>query len=600
MNPHPPLTPVLPSARPTRGGLHWPGRVVCSLLALALAATPVSAQVRIPSLGDSASDDLSVTAERRLGEQIMRELRRDPAYLDDPVLLEYLQGLWQPLVETAKHRGDIGADIQTQFAWEIFLVADRSVNAFALPGGHVGVHLGLVALTAAPQELASVLAHELSHVSQRHIARSIGQQGRQAALGVVGMILGLLVASRSNNPDAAQAAMATSQAAMIQGQLNFSRDMEREADRVGFAILSEAGFAPSGMAAMFEKLDQGSRLNDSGAFAYLRTHPLTVERLSEARLRAPMTAPISVTTGAAAPAATSAQQAAPMLLHALMRARSKVLMEPGADGWRRLADARVDAAADPAGRLAASYAAALAWAKLGEHDRAAQAASQMQQQWQSWVQQWPSGSVATPAERLVRDRIQHATLLLQAELALAARQPQLALRILGPARASQAPARAVVLLHAQAVRETAQGDAGVLTPTTAPGSAPVWPAATAAALAEAADGLQTWVTAHTGDGLAWMELSRLQELRGQRLRALRAQAEARALLGDLSAAIDLLRAAQNLARRPGSADFIEASVVDARLRDLERQRRQWAQDMRGRGGPGGRNPAPGDEAPPRL
>lgn len=593
------MTPLSVAHGARQGLIQGAARALAVVLAIALSVPPAVAQVRIPSLGDSASDDLSVPAERRLGEQIMRELRRDPAFLDDPVLREYLEGLWRPLVEAAKRRGDIGADIQTQFAWELFLVADRSVNAFALPGGHVGVHLGLVALTGAPEELASVLAHELSHVSQRHIARSIGQQGRQAALGVVGMILGLLVASRANNPDAAQAAIATSQAAMIQGQLNFSRDMEREADRVGFALLAEAGFAPSGMAAMFEKLDQGARLNDSGAFAYLRTHPLTVERLSEARLRAPLAAPISLTAGAAV-APVSAEQAVPKLLHALMRARAKVLMEPGVDGWRRLADAPLEDAADPVARLANRYAVALACARLGEHERAAQAARQLHAQWQAWAQAWPISPGATAADRQSRGLAHRSTLLLQAEVALAARAPEAALRTLADIRSGPSPARSVLLLHAQAVREAAQGDTGVLTATAAGASAPPWPAATASALAEAADAVQTWVTLHPGDGLAWMELSRLQELRGQRLRALRAQAEARALLGDLSAAIDLMRAAQNLARRPGSSDFIEASVVDARLRELERQRRQWAQDLRSRGGPGGRNPPPGDDLPPRL
>ena len=112
---------------------------------------------------------------------------------------------------------------------------DRSVNAFALPGGYVGVHLGLIAMTGTRDELASVLAHELSHVTQRHIARGIANSKRQSLIGLAAMILGVLAASRAGSADGANAAIVGGQAAAIQGQLNFSRDMEREADRIGFA-----------------------------------------------------------------------------------------------------------------------------------------------------------------------------------------------------------------------------------------------------------------------------------------------------------------------------------------------------------------------------
>ncbi len=228
----------------------------------------------------------------------MREIRRDPDYLDDPVLLEYLQSIWQPLVEAARQRGDITPDIIAAFAFEAFLVRDRSVNAFALPGGYVGVHLGLINLTASADELASVLAHELTHVTQRHIARSVTTNQRQSLLALAGLILGVLAASKGNSPDAAQAAILGGQAAAVQGQLNFSRDMEREADRVGFSVLREAGFSPAGMARMFEKLDYANRLNDSGAYPYLRSHPLTTERIAEAQSRLG-TGPCALTSTAA-------------------------------------------------------------------------------------------------------------------------------------------------------------------------------------------------------------------------------------------------------------------------------------------------------------
>jgi len=244
---------------------------------------PASGNLVLPDLGDAAAAALSPTAERRLGDRIMRSIRRDPALLDDPLLLEYTESLWQSLLRAGRKRGDIGAELDAAHAWEAFLVRDRSVNAFALPGGYIGVHLGLIAMTATSDELASVLAHELAHVTQRHIARMIGQQAQMSWVSVASLLLGVLAAS--SNPAAAQAMIAGGQAVAIQNQLNFSRDMEREADRVGFGVLMEGGFDPAGMAGMFEQLAQASRLNDDGSFPYLRTHPLTTERIGEARAR---------------------------------------------------------------------------------------------------------------------------------------------------------------------------------------------------------------------------------------------------------------------------------------------------------------------------
>ena len=326
---------------------------LCAGLPLQLA----QAQVRLPALGEAAGEEFSVGTERTLGDQIMREIRRDPAYLDDPPLLDYLQRVWQPLVEAARQRGEITPDSAQQLAWEVFLVQDRSVNAFALPGGFVGVHLGLIAITSSSDELAGVLAHELSHVSQRHIARGIVNTQRTTLLSLAGLILGVLAASRAGSSDGVQAAVVGSQAAAAQGQLNYSRDMEREADRVGFGVLTDAGYSPTGMASMFEKLDSANRLNDSGAFPYLRSHPLTVDRISEARARI---------------ALSGAKPLADPIDHVLMAARSRVLMDSSADGLRRQQQ-RVAITIGPGAapvsvneRLGALYAGALATLLLGD------------------------------------------------------------------------------------------------------------------------------------------------------------------------------------------------------------------------------------------
>jgi predicted Zn-dependent protease len=548
-------------------------KALAALLSASLVlSTPwAQAQVRLPSLGDSASEDLPVGAERRLGEQIMREIKRDPAYLDDPVLLDYVRSLWRPLLQAAGARGDIGPEIEQAFSWNLFLVQDRSVNAFALPGGHVGVHLGLIAITATRDELAAVLAHELSHVSQRHIARSIGSAGRQGALGVAAMLLGVLIAARSSNPDAAQAAIAGGQAAMMQGQLNFSRDMEREADRIGYGVFRDAGFAAPGMAAMFEKLDQASRLNDSGGFPYLRSHPLTSERMAEARSR--LTDP-SAATGTGRDA-----------LHELMQARARALMDPTVDQWRRL----VTQAQSPAGAASAGalYAGALAAARLGDHRTAAVLGEDLIRT----LSPGGAGAAGEPTEGPAPDtmRTRQAAQLLAAELALARADPSAALTALSALTSTQRPSRPA---SPGAVAPTRPAERSLLMLRSEAALAAALKAHARAdrsqdiALRETLEALQTWVAEHRDDAAAWLLLAQASDALGLQLRALRAQAEARAAVGDLDAAIDRLRAAQARSRTASAgADFIEASIIDTRLRELQALRRQEMEQARSQRGP---------------
>ena len=490
-------------------------------MTLALASHAPWAQVQLPALGESASDDLAVADERRLGEQIMRMVWRDPAYLDDPVLLEYVQSLWAPLVVSARRLGYLGADIDAMFALQAFLVRDPAVNAFALPGGHVGVYLGLLAVTASRDELASVLAHELTHVSQRHIARNIGNSQRTGMVGVAAMLLGLLVATRSGNTDAAAAAIAGGQAALIQDQLNFSRDAEREADRIGWVIFNDAGYASAGMAAMFERLEQANRLNDGGAFPYLRSHPLTGDRIAEARAR--------VLAAGPGPAAQAEDDA----LHLMMSARARVLMDPSLPALQR---ALVDpvAGASPARRLAAAYGRALASSLLGNHEAALAGAR---------AAQASAGDMAPAVQRQLR--------LLEAELRLRADMPGAALPLLDATTSGRGP-RPELLLQAQSAWTLARLEAG----------------AAAAPLRTAVEALQSWTAEHADDALAWTRLGQVSAAAGLPLRAARAEAEARAAQGDLSGAIDRLRTAQRATAplTPGTPAFTEAQVIDARLR----------------------------------
>lgn len=587
----------------------------------ALAQTGVAppAAIALPSLGDEAAEDFSVITEARLGERILREVRRDPAYLDDPELLEYVQGLWQPLMAAARRKGEIPSDLDARFAWEVFLVRDRSVNAFALPGGTVGTHLGLIALTQTPDELASVLAHELSHVTQRHIARSFANSRRQSMMAVAGMILGVLAASRANSPDGVSAAIVGSQAASVQGQLNFSRDMEREADRVGFSVLTQAGFAPLGMAAMFERLQAASRLNDSGGFPYLRTHPLTGERVAEARARvglgalaaAPST-PSSPSTAGLPDAAAQALATVPLdaaLLHAVAVARARVLADArdealarwaaGAEAGGGVGGSTGTGMAPPSGsspgsadgspptatpsprpgstaalaeRLTGAYSVALAASMRRDAARAeaglrdaravlAEATAALRA-----GASGPAGGARSAPSARAADLapVQRALALLAAELAVARGDGAAALAALAPL--STSGTRVVLLRRAEATLAHAD--------------------ASPAALRERGEALQTWLSSHPADAMAWGLSAQVWQRLGQPLRALRAEAEARYALGDLAGASDRLRAGQQLARRTplDAVDAIESSVIDTRLREVDELRRQIFLEERGNAG----------------
>ena len=232
----------------------------------------------LPELGDPSSDDLSPLQERKLGEEIMRQAHDDGDVLEDPEATEYVNQFGENLVS---HIGD-GKSSQP---FRFFIVEDPAINAFALPGGYIGLNTGLFVSTQSESELASVMAHEMGHVLQRHIARAIARDRQMSMGALAATILGILAATRAKTEQAGAAAMTSGSALAIQDQLAFSRDAEREADRVGFSSLENASFDASAMSTFFMRLQKATSPSDIAVPSFFLTHPLTTERIADIQNR---------------------------------------------------------------------------------------------------------------------------------------------------------------------------------------------------------------------------------------------------------------------------------------------------------------------------
>jgi predicted Zn-dependent protease len=487
-------------------------RLLTAVLAMALALPPAAAPraqaIDLPSLGEAAADDFSPATERKLGEQIMRQIRRDKSYLSDPDTNEYLNNLGYQLVAASPAR---------HMDFVFFAIRDPMLNAFALPGGFIGVHSGLVLAAQSESELASVLAHEIGHVDQRHIARMIAGQKDSVAITIGSLLLALLAARYGGNSsgDLAQAAILGGQAAAVQQQLNFSRDAEREADRIGFQTLTTAGFDPRGMADFFTRMQQGTRIYESAAPAYLRTHPLTVERISDLQNR------VRDTRG---------KQRPDSLDFFLIRARLRVLQDDTVQGWRD-AQQHFDhqlQTRSAASETAARYGYALATLRLNQNDAAYEAAQAARK------------STRAPSPMLDK-------LLAEARFA-AAKTPEERLAAIQLARdaVQRFPlSRLTALTYADLLQQDGQHEA-------------------------AAAFVREQLAISRSETTYYSLLARSYAELGRKTLHHQAVAEAYLLLGATPAALDQL----SRARAAGDADFYTLSQVDARIRQIEQQVRE--------------------------
>ncbi len=228
----------------------------------------------LPDLGDSSQAVLSPQQEREIGEQMMVELRGSKEYLDDAEINDYLNRLGYRLVAASNEPG---------LEFEFFALNDHAINAFATPGGFVAVNTGLILTAQNESELAAVLGHEISHVTQHHIARLMAGQKTDTLADIAALAVAILAAR--SNPEAAMGVVIGEYAAKIQRDITFTRGYEQEADRIGLATMQKAGFDVRAMPAFFERMQRGTRVIDSNAPSWLRDHPVTSERIADVENR---------------------------------------------------------------------------------------------------------------------------------------------------------------------------------------------------------------------------------------------------------------------------------------------------------------------------
>ena len=313
----------------------------CWLLLPGQLAAQSNAQDQLPDMGTAAQATLSIEDEYRIGRMVMRGLRESGRILEDPEVGEYLQSLGLRLSSLA-HDGNRN--------FNFFLVPDPSINAFALPGGFVGMHTGLLLETATESELAAVLAHEVAHVTQRHIARGLENQSRANLVSTAATLAAILLGAVAGvGSDATMGAISAAQSLAIQSQISFTRENEHEADRVGIGILASAGFDPDAMAAFFDTMGRRTQLGPNQMPELLRTHPVTSTRIAEARDRAAQQPPVTPR---------------PSLGYALAKERVRVLSTPAGTDPRAYYTAVI--ANEPDASTAQVYGLALSQVMMGD------------------------------------------------------------------------------------------------------------------------------------------------------------------------------------------------------------------------------------------
>ena len=243
-----------------------------ALTALCVSLSANADRIELPDLGDPSESALSVAKEKEIGKQIMLDVRKHRVTVEDLIVQEYISSLGHELVSEAD---------SALHDFTFFTIKDQSINAFALPGGYIGINAGLISTTEDESELAAVIAHEISHITQRHLARAVFHDELMQGPMIAAMIAGILLGG-----EAARAAVTAVSAGSVQSQINFTRKNEYEADRVGIDLLGRAGYDTYSMATLFDKMHRQSRLYGGAPPEFLSTHPVHGSRIADARARA--------------------------------------------------------------------------------------------------------------------------------------------------------------------------------------------------------------------------------------------------------------------------------------------------------------------------
>ena len=475
----------------------------------------------LPDLGDSSSASLSPVDERKLGQQIMREIRRDPDYSNDPVFFDYLNGLAQQLVTPARQLGISGFEGSGSFAlsFELFGVRDKSINAFALPGGYIGVHTGLIVAAESESELASVLGHEMGHVSQKHIARMYSKEGTNSMIALASIVLAVLAAR--NNPSAAQGLAVGGQALAIQNQLSYSRDAEREADRVGFQILQASGFDVQGMPDFFHRMQRANSIMENGVPGYLRTHPLTTDRIADMQDRV---------------RGLAVRKVASSIEFYLLKARARLMQTSSSSNYPELRqfNESLTRKTDLAKQLEGYYGLTLLnmkqerWADAESNLQKTRNVLQAMSAAGSPVKKWSLALEATAIDLMVIRG-----------------QNDAALKELNLLKSAYPNSRTFNLQTINIQLKTKQYDPAI-----------AW--------------LKTQLRIEPEDAVLWDQLSKAYNLSGKKALQYAALAEKYVSNGAWVAAIEQMR----LAKEAGDADFYQASEIEARARQIQELYRQ--------------------------
>jgi beta-barrel assembly-enhancing protease len=463
---------------------------------LAQSAINANPAINLPKLGDAAEEDLPLSLERRVGEEIYREYLSSGEVLDDTETNEYVWQVASKLTRTATANG---------YDFTFFVVRDPRINAFALPGGYIGINSGLLAVAQSESELASVLSHEIAHVTQRHIARMLAKQKQTSTLSLAAMLVAVLAARV--NPSAAMGALSLGSTLQTDSILSFSRDAEREADRIGFDMLNQAGFDPAGMSAFFMRLQQANRLNESRAPEYLRTHPVTQDRVSDAQLRIQ---------------STRYRQRADSLEFTLVRAKMQALQDESVDGIVKARQRFETSLRDKATGNELGTWFGLAHAALAQNDFASVEKAFPE------IRKRLGASASHPmVEQLMID------------WKLKANQADQALTRATTARAQFPQSRSLSQSYAKSLIQAGKPE-------------------------DARKYLEEQTVLAKGDHVTWELLAKVYETLGQRALAHNASAQRYTLLGSTREALNQYE----LAQKAGGLDFYASSQIDARVREL--------------------------------